>query len=154
MFYAPCASRRRGHIFCRTPLPPPTSRPCAPCLHLQNAGNCIFLHKNLRKYFFGVITIYINLQVQSDLSAQILSTSSRRMTAGSQEGIWALSVLTRNVWKTFQPKEREEEIVCPFLCISMILVQPRLYLYHIRTQDGAVYFVHSFVPEVISRLPE
>ena len=56
--------------------------------------------------------------------------------------------------KTFQPKEREEEIVCPFLCISMILVQPRLYLYHIRTQDGAVYFVHSFVPEVISRLPE
>lgn len=76
------------------------------------------------------------------------------MTAGSQEGILALSVLTRYVWKTFQPKEREEEIVCPFLCISMILVQPRLYLYHIRTQDGAVYFVHSFVPEVISRLPE
>lgn len=76
------------------------------------------------------------------------------MTAGSQEGILALSVLTRNVWKTFQSKERKEEIVCPFLCISMILVQPHLYLYHIRTQDGAVSFVHSFVPEVISRLPE
>ena len=25
--------------------------PSAPCLYLQNAGNCIFLHKNLRKYF-------------------------------------------------------------------------------------------------------
>ena len=35
--------------------------------------------------FFGVITIYINLQVQSELSAQILSASSRRMTAGSSE---------------------------------------------------------------------
>lgn len=70
MVYAPCASRRRGHIFFKRW--PPTIRPCAPCLHLQNAGNCIFLHKNLRKYFFCVITIYINLQVQSDLSAQIL----------------------------------------------------------------------------------
>ena len=51
---------------------PAHNSPSAPCLHLQNAGNCIFLYKNLRKYFFCVITIYINLQVQSDLSAQIL----------------------------------------------------------------------------------
>ena len=152
MFYAPCASRRRGHIFFMRC--PPTIRPCAPCLHLQNAGNCIFLHKNLRKYFLVLSQFIYICKCNRTFPRRYLSTSSRRMTAGSQEGILALSVLTRNVWKTFQPKEREEEIVCPFLCISMILVQPRLYLYHIRTQDGAVYFVHSFVPEVISRLPE
>ena len=151
MFYAPCASRRRGHIILSAARPQFAQRP------LSVFTKCWKLHFSPQKsqeIFFGVITIYINLQVQSELSAQILSTSSRRMTASSQEGILALSVLTRNVWKTFQSKERKEEIVCPFLCISMILLQPHLYLYHIRTQDGAVYFVHSFVPEVISRLPE
>lgn len=153
MFYAPCASRRRGHIFCRTPLPRPQFAPAPLVCIYKTLEIAFFSTKILGNIFWCYHNLYKFASAIGPFRADT-STSSRRMTAGSQEGILALSVLTRNVWKTFQSKEREEEIVCPFLCISMILVQPRLYLYHIRTQDGAVYFVHSFVPEVISRLPE
>lgn len=77
------------------------------------------------------------------------------MTAGSQEGILALSVLTRNVWKTFQPKEREEEIVCPFLCISMILYSPVcIYIISVRRMGQYISFIHSFLrlfPDYLSK---
>ena len=144
---------RRGHIFCRTPLLPAHFAPSPVVSIYKTLEIEFFAIKNLINIFLTYYNLYKFASAIGPFRADTFK-SSRRMTAGSQEGILALSVLTRNVWKTFHHKEREEEIVCPFLCISMILVQPRLYLYHIRTQDGAVYFVHSFVPEVISRLPE
>ena len=69
MVYAPCASRRRGHIFLSAARPQFAQRPLST---FTKRWKLHFSPQKSQEIFFGVITIYINLQVQSDLSAQIL----------------------------------------------------------------------------------